>query len=210
MKKQRFPFAVMTLEWDLYLALLFAVLNAAWFVSEKDWNSLGFFVAASILFVHFGEMCYVGGAAAAVLLATMAAILFRSMRQSRVEGMDNENEIEIDDADDDVDARRKEEEEEDAAKAKAKANAANAANAAKGKTQKMPAKDAEAFKDMFSGSDTNLEKLMDRQTVLMKQLKNMAPLMQSAKEALKQLPAGYLEKALKTLKTNLKKNPSAL
>jgi hypothetical protein len=31
--------------------------------------------------------------------------------------------------------------------------------------------------------------------------------MQSAKEALRQLPAGYLDKALKTLKTNMKENP---
>jgi hypothetical protein len=66
-------------------------------------------------------------------------------------------------------------------------------------------KERDAFTDMFSAAnENNLEKLMQRQTVLMSQLKNMAPLMQSAKEAIKQLPAGYLEKALKVLKTNLK------
>jgi hypothetical protein len=66
-------------------------------------------------------------------------------------------------------------------------------------------KENDAFTDMFSAAnENNLEKLMQRQTVLMSQLKNMAPLMQSAKEAIKQLPAGYLEKALKVLKTNLK------
>ncbi len=194
----------MTVEWDLYLALLFAVLNATWFISEKDWRSLGFFVASAILFVHFGEMYYLGGAAAAVLLATLAAILFRSMQQSRVEGMDNDDAA--DDDDEDVDMRRKEEEK----KEKEEAEAKKAAKAATPKPKAAQPKDAEAFKDMFSGSDTNLEKLMERQTVLMKQLKNMAPLMQSAKEALKQLPAGYLEKALKTLKTNMKKNPESI
>lgn len=67
----------------------------------------------------------------------------------------------------------------------------------------------DAFTDMF-GSESNLEKLMQRQTQLMSQLKNMAPLMQSAKEALKQLPSGYLEKALKTLKTNMAKEKGAV
>jgi len=76
-------------------------------------------------------------------------------------------------------------------------------NQGKAKAKKPSQKDA--FTDML-GSGSNLEQLMKRQTLLMSQLKNMAPLMQSAKEALKQLPAGYLEKALKTLKTNMGKN----
>lgn len=72
-----------------------------------------------------------------------------------------------------------------------------------GKKKKKKTKDN--FTDMLgAANDGNLEKLMQRQTVLMSQLKDMAPLMQSAKEALRQLPAGYLDKALKSLKTNMK------
>ncbi len=77
---------------------------------------------------------------------------------------------------------------------------------AKKEPKAVGAKDA--FTEMLgSANDGNLEELMKRQTVLMSQLKDMAPLMQSAKEALRQLPAGYLDKALKTLKTNMKENP---
>jgi hypothetical protein len=165
---------------DTYFAILLLVGfgNVAWFATQGAWDAMGFFFCAYAVGHYVWKKPH--WAVAAAIVAANLFFLTLGVREGLV-SMKNAP-----------------------SKVGAKAPDVKAPDA-KGAPPKAPvAHQKDAFTDMF-GSDSNLEKLMQRQTQLMSQLKNMAPLMQSAKEALKQLPSGYLEKALKTLKTNMAK-----
>jgi hypothetical protein len=163
---------------DTYFAilLLLGFGNVAWFATRGAWDATGFFFCAYAV-GHFVWKKPHWAVAAAIVAANLFYLTL-GVREGLVSMK--------------------------TAPPKVKAPDEKAPDAKAAPPKAPVAAQKDAFTDMF-GSDSNLEKLMQRQTQLMSQLKNMAPLMQSAKEALKQLPSGYLEKALKTLKTNMAK-----
>jgi len=182
---------------DLTIAIVLVALSTLWYASQGDWTTLGFF-ACTLIFTKF----VIKHRPFALIIAIAVSFLFKQVNNVQ-EGLENKK-----GAPPVVAAAA-------VSKKKIESTTTTTKVQPKEEEKKEPAKKAlpksrqdDTFTDMFSAAnENNLEKLMQRQTVLMSQLKNMAPLMQSAKEAIKQLPAGYLEKALKTLKTNLKKHP---
>jgi hypothetical protein len=62
-------------------------------------------------------------------------------------------------------------------------------------------KDKEKSDVLSSLESVDLGTLMKQQSRLMESIKNMGPLMQSAKEALSHIPKDFLEKAVKNIKT---------
>ena len=180
---------------DFTIAVVLVALSTMWYASQGDWTTLGFF-ACTLIFTLF----VIKHRPFALIIAIAVSFLFKQINNVQ-EGLENKkgappvaaaaSKKKISSTTTTTKDKPKEEETEEPAK-----------------KPEPKSKQDDTFTDMFSAAnENNLEKLMQRQTVLMSQLKNMAPLMQSAKEAIKQLPAGYLEKALKTLKTNLKKQP---
>jgi hypothetical protein len=189
-----------------YIAVVIAVLNAIAFIVESNWTAVLFFLLAT-----FATYSIKPSKTFALVTGIIVSNLYRATngvhegmasRKSMVDGDDGMDAPQASptsksaetkkltptkvkkpavqyDEEDDYEEEDKKKEEEEAEEAEA---------------------DGDLNLDTMFNSKNSLEGLMSRQTKLMKNLKDMQPMMAQAKNMLKSLPKGFVKKALEQFK----------
>ena len=165
-----------------YIAVVVAVLNAIGFITEKNWTAVVLFVLAT-----FATYSLKPEKTLAIVTGVIVSNVYRALDGSH-EGMANKGEDGLDPV---VDGSK-------ASKAKPKASTASKTAATTASSVGKKGKDEfeELNIDSVLGGNGSLEGLMDRQTKLMKNLKNMQPMIAQAKNMLNALPKGFVKQAL--------------
>jgi len=179
-----------------YIAVVVAVLNAIGFITENNWTAVVLFLLAT-----FATYSLKPDKTLAIVTGIIVSNVYRALDGSH-EGMTNNKSALPDLGDDGLDDIPPPTEAVTAPKSStaSKTSATTASTVSK----KTKVEDDDLNLDNMLGGQGSLEGLMDRQTQLMKNLKNMQPMIAQAKNMLSALPKGFVKQALQQFKLKQK------
>ena len=184
-----------------YIAVVVAVLNAIGFITENNWTAVVLFLLAT-----FATYSLKPEKTLAIVTGIIVSNVYRALDGSH-EGMENKKSELPDMGDDGLDDVPPPTEAVTPPKASTarKTSATTASTVSKKpKAKEESTLDDDLNLDNMLGGQGSLEGLMDRQTQLMKNLKNMQPMIAQAKNMLSALPKGFVKQALQQFKLKQK------